>query len=142
MNYKKLLIPVDGSETSRRALARAIELSRLCQSQLMILYVADLNKQLSSLERISTGGFITSDLKDEGYQVLTDIVREVPPEIMVKPIVGIGAPVEVITELAKTLEIDLIIMGCRGLSTFKQLVMGSVSQGVLQHAECAVMTVR
>jgi len=53
-----------------------------------------------------------------------------------------GDPAKVIIELAKAKSYDLIIMGTRGRSSFKELLIGSVSQKVMHHASCPVMVVR
>ena len=58
------------------------------------------------------------------------------------PRVEIGAPGEVIVDLAETEKYDMIIMGSRGFGTFRSLLMGSVSNYVLRHAHCPVVLVK
>ncbi len=53
-----------------------------------------------------------------------------------------GVPGSVICDLAKTLSTDLILIGNRGLSTFKEVLLGSVSKYVSDHAPCSVMIIR
>jgi nucleotide-binding universal stress UspA family protein len=142
MDFKTILVPADGSKPSKRALERAVYLSKVCKAEIILLYVADLNKKISSFEQVSIGGFLTSDLKEEGYETLTKLVRTIPPDIAVRPKVLLGAPTETIIEEAEACNADLIIMGSRGLGSLEKLVMGSVSQFVVQHAKCPVMTVQ
>ncbi|MEK9753951.1 MAG: universal stress protein [Rhodospirillaceae bacterium] len=53
-----------------------------------------------------------------------------------------GEPAEKIVQAARDVDAKLIVMGCRGLSAFKRLLMGSVSQKVAQLSECACLIVR
>ena len=53
-----------------------------------------------------------------------------------------GDPASVVTEVASSSNVSLIAMGTRGLSKFKQLLLGSTAQRVVQHATCPVLTVR
>lgn len=53
-----------------------------------------------------------------------------------------GQPVEVISDLIEELGIDLTVVGSRGLGSIKRLVMGSVSEGVIDLAACPVLVVR
>ena len=53
-----------------------------------------------------------------------------------------GDPGEVIVDTCMEGDYDLIIMGSRGFGTFRQMVMGSVSQSVLHHATCSVLIAR
>jgi len=55
---------------------------------------------------------------------------------------AIGHPVEEITKAAKSRDVDLIVMGSRGMGTLSSLLLGSVSDGVLHHAHCPVLIVR
>ena len=52
MNYKKLLVPLDGSEASRRAMDEALYLAGLSGASLGFLYVVDLNRELPTPQRI------------------------------------------------------------------------------------------
>jgi nucleotide-binding universal stress UspA family protein len=53
-----------------------------------------------------------------------------------------GDPAQIIIELSKKNEYDLIIMGTRGRTSFQELLLGSVSLKVLHHASCPVMVVQ
>lgn len=141
-DFKKVLVPFDGSEHAKRALARAIYLAELCGAKLGLLYVVDLNKKISALEQVSTGGYVPGEFKEEGYQMLTAAIHLVPKEIEAENVVKIGRPSEVIIETCREGQYDLIVMGSRGLGNIQQLFMGSVSRYVLYHADCPVMITR
>jgi len=54
----------------------------------------------------------------------------------------VGSVVQAITDYAANEKIDLIVMGTRGMGGFKKMLLGSVSSGVVTHANCAVLVVR
>ncbi|MPM89692.1 TRAP-T-associated universal stress protein TeaD [bioreactor metagenome] len=141
-DFRKILVPFDGSEHAKRALTRAIYLAELCGAKLGLLYVVDLNKKISALEQVSTGGYVPSELKEEGYQVLASAIHQVPKEVEADNAVEIGRPSEVIIETCRAGKYDLIVMGSRGLGNIQQLFMGSVSRYALYHADCPVMITR
>ena len=55
---------------------------------------------------------------------------------------AMGEPADVLVDIAEEEKAELIILGTRGLSLAKRIVMGSVSSNVLHHAPCAVLVVR
>ena len=61
---------------------------------------------------------------------------------LVETLLGEGHTVEEILKTAKEGEFDLIVMGARGLSTIKEIFLGSVSHGVTRHAPCPVLVVK
>ncbi|MHC1715207.1 MAG: universal stress protein [Acidaminococcaceae bacterium] len=141
-DFHKILVPFDGSEHAEKALARAVYFAKLCGSEILILNVVDLNKKISSFEQVSTGGYVPSDFKEEGYRIMLNFADNIPKEIKTKYMVEIGRPAEIILDICKQESCDLIIMGSRGLSTLKQLILGSVSDYVMSNAMCPVMVIR
>jgi nucleotide-binding universal stress UspA family protein len=141
-NFKKILVPIDGSAQAEQALKQAIYIAEFCQAEIGLLYVVDLNQQISAFEQVSTGGYVPSEIKEKGCQILADAMHDVPREINAKSIVEVGAPSKVIVDVCEQREYNLIIMGSRGLGAIKRIVMGSVSQYVLLHASCPVLIVR
>ena len=142
MEYKKILVPIDGSEMSTQALLQAVYVAQHCGASLGVLHVVDLNKEVSAFERVSLSGYVPSELKETAYQLLAEIMHEIPREIEAKALVKMGDPGEVIVDTCMEGDYDLIIMGSRGFGTFRQMVMGSVSQSVLHHAPCSVLIAR
>lgn len=142
MEYRKILVPIDGSPESKSALQQAIYLAGISGAELSLLNVVDLNRQISAFEQVSTGGYVPGELKEKGYARLAECMHEVPREIWAKTIVVVGAPTDMIVETAEQGGFDLVVMGSRGRGAIETLVMGGVSQYVLHHAACPVMIVR
>lgn len=142
INMQHILVPVDGSEPAKRALERAVYIARNCHSELTVLYVVDMNKEISSWEQVSTGGYIPGELKEKGYQILLDMMREIPKEIPAEAVVRIGDPAKEIVAYTEEREFGLIVIGNRGFSQLKQIVLGSVSQYVLLRVTIPTLIVR
>lgn len=142
MQLKKILAPLDGSEMAARALEHAVALARLCQSEIGLLHVVDLNRHISAFEQVSTGGYVPAEVKESGYALLAQAMRGVPQDVPAQAIVRVGAPAETILDVCREGGYDMIVMGNRGLGTIKQLLLGSVSQYVLHGAPCPVTIVR
>ena len=142
MQIKKILVPLDGSDSAKRALQYAVELARLCRGEVGLLHMVDLNQHISAFEQVSTGGYVPAELKESGYALLAEAMHEVPSDVPAKTIVRVGAPPMGIVEVCREGGYDMIIMGNRGLGTIQQLFLGSVSQYVLHHAPCPVTIMR
>jgi len=143
--FKSILVPVDGSAPSRKALAVAAELA---DRDVGVLHV--LNVQAPPLADDTLGHLAGAPASDADEQVRSagqatiDSAREdlrFDSERMHTE-VHAGAPAKVITAAAERLAVDAIVMGSRGVGGVGSLVVGSVSQHVLHVAPCTVIVVR
>lgn len=137
--FKKILVATDGSENANEAVRHAASLASMASAKtVLVLHVCpactadidlqDTNRKIA--ERIvEDAGSIVSV---EGADVQLIIEGDYPPES-----VGLA-----ITDVAREKKADLIILGSRGLSEVKGLLLGSVSNKVVQHAECPVLVVK
>ena len=141
-NYKHILVPVDGSDASQRVIGHAVYLARLSGAKLTLLTVTDLNKKLTGLDRVFTGGYVPAELKEESWKLLMDIIRGIPSDIKAEPRVEIGAPPETISTVAENGDYDLVVMGSRGLNNVETIVLGGVSSYVIHHTTKPVLIVR
>ena len=80
-------------------------------------------------------------LKENGVRLVDEYKQEAQRNNLTKiqTEVQIGDPAQAIVEAADAHNSDMIILGSRGLGTFKQVLLGSVSHKVLAHAKCQVM---
>lgn len=136
---KKILVPVDGSESSDRALTRAIELASAMKTGLIFLFVANVN-QLAINACLS--GTVLDAMQKTGEAVLSHAEELTPEGIETERMLETGSPAPVILDAAETANVDLIVMGSRGLGLVKGMLLGSVSQYVVENAKCAVMVVK
>ena len=141
--FKKILVPTDASEYSRRALKMALELARSVQAEVVLLHVS-YTPQAYWGYTISYGITVTQDQLDENGELaleatLTGIDSE---QVVIHKKVESGHPVTIILEQIKKENIDLVIMGSHGYGAIAGSVLGSVSQRVLQRASCPVLIIK
>jgi nucleotide-binding universal stress UspA family protein len=131
-----IIVGYDGSECADRALGWAVEEARLRQAILTIFH---------SWNFPYTGmmGPVVTQIEEAGEQILQtaiDRVRAAAPDVEVKPLLSYGSPGLVLVDCSKNA--DLVVVGSHGHSGFRELMLGSVSSQVAQHAVCPVVVVR
>ena len=139
ISIRRILVPTDGSGQAFKALGQAIEIAKVCGAEITLLMVADLNQNVSAFERVSISGQVPAELKIAAFQFLADLMHVIPIEVRAHTRVEVGDPAELIVYVAEEEESDLIIMGCRGMSTLKTFFTGTVSQYVMKNAYCPVL---
>lgn len=139
--FENILLAVDGSEHALNAARMAASLAKVMNSQTLRIVVAydpipvhlgDPYMQEAINARISE--------TDQIIQRAVQAVGTVPAEVHTDMIEG--DPAEMIIEVAKTRDSDVIIMGSRGLGKLAGLLLGSTSQKVVSYAPCPVLIVR
>ncbi|HJU13682.1 MAG TPA: universal stress protein [Candidatus Nitrosotalea sp.] len=130
---QKILVPLDGSSNSQRSLATALHLATEHEASISAVYV--IHKLQKGVGRKKMGeadpSFIVEAKKlaeKNGIPFHSRILE--------------GDPGHAIVEYSNTRDIDLIVIGARGLGTFKKIFLGSVSSYVLHKSKVAVMLVR
>ncbi len=144
---KNILMPVDGSEHSRKALEFACELAAGFSGKVHIVHVAQALHQDKTL--VLGGAAVTiraspEELEKVGRKVL-DAAKKVAAEHGcgdVEAELLVGDPAKMILKAAADRKADMIVMGSRGLSDFAGLMFGSVSSKVNQLAPCTCVSVR
>lgn len=140
MIYKKLLVPVDGSNNSDLACRHAISLAMDGGCEIVLL---NCYPELAVTIGGETRDEIISVLEDEAKQIIAPTMAFCEESgVKCKPLVRCGGPGRTIVQVAEAEGCDLIVMGSRGLSDFSGMVLGSVSHRVLRHATMPVLIVR
>ncbi|RCV89767.1 universal stress protein [Billgrantia montanilacus] len=145
--FNTILVPVDGSESAKKALSVACQLANQADATLHILHIPE---ELSHETTLVWGiGAIAVEASrqerdDIGQQVVEKAAQAARDKGVTKieTAIGRGDPARTIVSEAKTRGVEAIIMGSRGLSDLRGLVVGSVSHKVSHAAECTVITVR
>ena len=136
----KIAVAVDGSDNALRAAKHAIMLAQhLPEAQLEVIYVADYNKAKD--ERLLSQSPESLTLKRE---------QKVHPVLELAKSVGVktkitmlkGNPSQEIIKYVNDRSIDQLVIGSRGLNTFQEMVLGSVSHKVMKHVNCPVTIVK
>ena len=138
--FKKILIPTDGSEYTKTAIEKGVQLAKLCDAKVTAIYVVD-QTSFVNFPMDSTIVNVYSLLEKEGNEAL-DYVKKIADEMGVEVDVKMeeGPPVKKILEDSK--DHDLIVMGTLGRTGVSKLLLGSVAERVVRHAFCPVLVVR
>lgn len=138
-DFKRILVPVDGSESSDRAIEQAVALAEVCGAELNFLYVANIN-QLAINACLSDA--ILEAVTKAGNVILDRAMNKIPKGVKAEGFSETGSPAVVILDFANEKDADLIIVGSRGLGLVKGVLLGSVSQHLVEQAKCPVMVVK
>ena len=134
---QKIVVAYDGSETSKRALERAAALGRGGGSVTVVMAVS------VGLHGARSMGALNEDELRAARDTLDAARAHLKAQgVEAHSIEGEGEPADVVIEAAKEIGADLIVVGTRGLSTAKRLVLGSVSSKIVHDAPCDVLVVR
>ena len=144
--FKRIMVPLDGSELAERALTPALSMAKHTGAELLLLNAPMIAPALTAV--VHTYDLPTFDLSmkkmhAEGEEYLThkrDTLRH--NGVVIRKQVVEGDPATVIVETAAEERVDLIIMSTHGYAGLERWVMGSVTERVLQQAPCPVLVVR
>jgi nucleotide-binding universal stress UspA family protein len=144
--YKKILVPVDGSEPSMRGLREAIKLARSQGSQLQLVHVVN-ELVLTATETPPVYmDKVVGALRAEGNAILRkaeDVVREAglePQSVLLESIGGRAA--DLIVEQARQWTADVIVIGTHGRRGLRRLALGSDAELVVRSSSVPVLLVR
>lgn len=141
MPIKHILVPVDGSESSQRAVVTAIGLAEPIGATVTLLEVIEEAGPLPSYdERPPPGETREHWLTEERWQPIRGLLEGTA--VPWKRRVERGYPAEVIVDVAEEGGFDLVVMGHRGMSGVGRFLVGSVSDRVVHHASCSVLVVK
>lgn len=143
--YRRILVPLDGSELAEQALTHAVpiakcmggelHLARVCLSMIYVNALGggspDFGEQVYELDRQAAQAYV-----EKVSQQLTS------PDLPVMTAVLEGAVAETLVDYAQTHQIDLIVMSTHGRSGLSRWVFGSVAERVLRGAHCPTLIVR
>ncbi|MGA7477257.1 MAG: universal stress protein [Thermoplasmata archaeon] len=142
--FARIMVTIDGSPNSQDALATAIDLADRYGSELTILTIAP----LVPVYLPSTNPYVSTTVTESQvprYRELIDLAVKQAQESGVTAVTGLcheGVVVDEILSFLDTNPTDLVVVGSRGLSATKRLLIGSISSALVTHAPCPVLVVR
>lgn len=143
--YKRILVPVDGSDLSKKALEKALSLAKEFGSRVTILHVNE-NVPASwgfpGMEGIEIPEEKIKQQAEEYAENLLDDYREISKKtgLEVHTDVIFGNPANEIIEASR--DFDLIVMGTHGRGGLLHLLIGGTAEKVVRHACCPVFLIR
>ena len=145
--FEKILVAVDGSRHSKRAVDTAIDLTKHCQSFVFLLHVIrDMPLPKEIREMIAAGEVTESrmEILQDSADIILDNAREKFEEaglLDVKSHYIVGDPAFQITDYAEKNDVDLIVIGHRGLGTRGEM-LGSMARKLLNMTGVSCLVVR
>ena len=145
MAYQNILVPVDGSETSFAAVAKAAELAKAFGSKITVVQVLTLDPYIAAEYTTANQ---TNDLIERARASIVKTLEEAKQKFTEQ---GVEAETKLlegqviareITNAAKDLNADLIVIGSHGRTGLKKLFLGSVAQSILSEGTTPVLVVR
>jgi len=143
---KNILVPVDGSEHSGKALALAVDIAEKYDANLSVLFVAshEIDGGLHhfaateySREYIPKYGRVVREISEQvAKKIISGMIKKVKSKIMISEVILHGDPATQIVKYIEDNNFDTAIFGSRGLGTIKGMLMGSVSRKVTKSVEC------
>jgi nucleotide-binding universal stress UspA family protein len=154
--FKKILVPLDGSEHSLRALEIAIQIAKKFDGKITLIHVYSVTirpvimpepttltpPMIPAMTPAEVSKAVEATRK-AGASILTDGEQKVKAEeVQVETLLKEGHTVQEIIRTAKEGKFDLIVIGGRGISKIRELLLGSVTDGVIHHAPCPVLVIK
>jgi nucleotide-binding universal stress UspA family protein len=150
MLIRNILVAVDGSENSDRAVDFALDLAEKYSSALMFLNVSEVLAMGAVPQESTTYSFdnmtlLGKDLRKIHEEILVKAVshaKAVKPDLMVSSMLRDGDPAVEIVNVAKDSGFDAVVIGHKGSGMMRELFLGRISEKVAHLAPCPVIIVR
>jgi universal stress protein A len=140
MKLRHLLVPIDFSQTSHRALDFAIPLANQFDARISLLHVIE---PIIYPQEIGPIAVSEMRLAESALRELRALARKIVPAANLnKVLTRTGLPYREITEAARQLKADLIVLTTHGHTGFTRVLLGSTAERIVRHAHCPVLTVR
>jgi nucleotide-binding universal stress UspA family protein len=154
--FERILVPLDGSEHSLRALEMAKQIAKEFGGKITLIHVYSVAVRPIIVPEPSTfspGGVsvitveeaskVAEAVREAGRRVLAEGEQKAKAEkVQVETMLVEGHAVQEIVRAAKEGKFDLIVIGAKGISRIRELLLGSVTDGVIHHAACPVLVVK
>jgi nucleotide-binding universal stress UspA family protein len=140
MNIRSILVPVDFSATSEKALQYAVPIaSRFC-AQITLLFVSQVQFYANEFAHLKVEESGISEAAMQGLQSIAS--RCIPPSLLGELLVRSGVAFDEIAKAAAELNADLIIVNTHGFKGLKHVLAGSKAELIIRYAPCPVLVVR
>jgi nucleotide-binding universal stress UspA family protein len=142
--YEKILVAIDGSEQSLKALSHAIELAKFHESEITVVSVVESLKLPFGAEyrlwaNESHQELIRTTLENINREIST--IKQTEPSLLIDAEIIEGDPASSILKIAEGDIYNIIIMGKQGTGVIQQLVMGTVTQKVVNQSKIPVIVI-
>lgn len=150
--FTKILVPIDGSANSMKAVEYGIDLAQIYGCELVALHVLYSQSGFAFHTETVTGTITTSSLEDlniearreaeKWFDEVYDIAEKNRIKIKTEVVLTVISIVEAILSYAEKERVDLIVVGSKGRSGWRKLILGSVASGISTYSHCPVLIVK
>lgn len=140
MSQKKILVAIDGSDHSDKIITKAIEFSSMVEAKVILVYC---HRRFSAILGQPQRDNEIPLIKKRSQELIDPYLKKFEKKgIQAEQRLMEEPAGSVISDIARIEKCDLIIMGSRGLTNLAGLIIGSVTNRVLQTAPCSVVVVK
>jgi len=142
---KKIVVPIDGSDSSLRAARYAINIARMAKAEIICMH-AVVNPPY--VEYKAAGIVIVRYIGEAKrhaemwYDDIRDMAVKEGVKFSAETILDVASAADSIVNYADGKKADLVVIGTKGRTGLKRFLLGSVASGVVSHAKCSVLVVR
>lgn len=139
---ERILVPIDFSEPSLKALDEAVEFSRPYGAELILMFAVERSYYESPILVPDSGALLEQQAR-AAEEKLEEICRGLGKRgVNCRTLVEFGVPYQAIVDAAKKVNASLIVMSTHGRTGLAHVLIGSVAERVVQHAGCPVLLLR
>lgn len=138
---KRVLVPVDFSDCSKKALAYAVPFAKQFGAEIVIIYVVQPYPPVPEMTAVDFDAILTQARKG-GEGELAKLRESITDDVTIKTVLRVGRPDLEIVRAADELNADLILLSTHGRTGLGRVFLGSVAEHVTRYAHCPVLTVR
>jgi universal stress protein A len=142
LKLKNILVPVDFSAESLKALRYAVPFGEQFGATICLVHVVEPASFMNDLPNVVLAISDEDEAREAKRRLFSLAQKEIKELVPVDVKVRIGRPFHEIVTLAETLDIDLIIIATNGHTGLKHVFLGSTSERVIRYAPCPVLVVR
>lgn len=139
----KILVPIDFSDFNREVIKKAIDYAKMSKGEIYLIHVASIDLGVI----VSDTGFtylpeLENTVLNEEAEQLTELKEWIESEnVACQTIIKQGIPSDIILEEAKSLNVDIIIIGSLGHNSLYDIFIGSVAKDVIKHSTVPVLVI-
>ncbi|MFS8616522.1 MAG: universal stress protein [Solitalea sp.] len=141
LDFKKILIAVDDSPFSERAVQTGYRLAHATEGEVTLIHVIDITLAAGDMMSGAFAPELLQSVKDSGAKLLADITARYAQDVPTRVLMPEDRPVQGILKIAAEWQPHLIVLGTHGRTGLEHLLMGSVAEQVVRKATCPVLVV-
>lgn len=150
--FTKILVPIDGSANSMKAAEYGADIAQIYGGEIVALHVLYSQSGFAFHTETVTGAITTSSLDDlnteakheakKWFNQVNQIAERSKIKVKTEVVLTVISIIEAILSYAEKERIDLIVVGSKGRSGWKKLILGSVASGISTYAHCPVLIIK